>query len=118
MAAAPRNLVLTFQGQSGKIYTYSAYASDVANAFTTWNLVGTAGANDTTFIQAPENIVLVDASVATGLTDTTSGTFFLDDAPLANSIMPWAPIVNTLPTRSFPRVGIKAGRKVQIKQNA
>lgn len=118
MAAAPRNLTLTFIGQSGKTYTYSAYASDVVGAFLTWNLVGTAIAGNTNFINAPENMTLADASVATGLTDSTSGTFFLNDAPLANSIMPWAPIVNTLPSRSFPRVGIAAGRKVQIAQNA
>lgn len=117
MAAAPRVATLQFRGQSGKDYQYSVYLSDVNAAFATWNLVGTAGTGNTNYITAPENMTLVDAAVPTGLTDTTSGTFFLDDAPLANSIMSWALIVNTLPTRSFPKVGIRAGRKVQIQQN-
>jgi len=118
MAAAPRIALLTFMGQSGKTYTYSVYLSDVSAAMARWNTVGTAGTGDETFITAPENMTLVDASVPTGLTDTTSGTFWLNDAPLANSITSWANIVNTLPQRSFPRVGIAGGRKVQIKQNA
>lgn len=117
MAAAPKNAILKFQGQSGAQYVYNVYLSDVNASFATWNTVQAAGTSDTNFITAPENMVLVDAAVPTGLTDTTSGTFWLNDGPVPNTIMAWAPIVNTLATRSFPNIKISAGRKVQIKQN-
>lgn len=118
MAAAPRNAVLTFRGdQTGRIYTYSVYLSDVNAAFGTFNTVQAAGTGDTNFVTAPENITLIDASVPTGLTDTTTGTLWINDGPVPNSLMAWAPIVNTLPARSFPIWKIGGGRKVQIKQN-
>lgn len=118
MAAAPRAALATFKGRSGQTYTYSVYLSDVAAAFGKWNTVQTAVTGDTDFITAPEDMQLIDLTVATGLTDTTNGTFWLNDAPVGNTITSWAAIVNTLPMRSFPPIKIAGGRKVQIKQNA
>lgn len=118
MAAAPKNAILTFRGdQTGKVYTYNVYLSDVNAAFGTWNLVKAAGTGDTNFITAPENMTLIDASVPTGLTDTTTGTLYINDGPVPNSLIAWAPIVNTLASRSFPVWKILGGRKVQILQN-
>lgn len=117
MAAAPKNAVLTFKGDSGRIYTYNVYFSDVNAAYATWNLIKAAGTGDTNFVIAPENVTLIDAAVPTGLTDTTTGTLVINDAPIPNSLIAWALIVNTLPTRTFPVWKISGGRKVQIVQN-
>lgn len=119
MAAAPRNALLTFMSADRKrTYTYNVYLSDVAAAFARFNTVQAAGASDETFITAPEDMFLADASVPTGLTDTTSGTLWINDGPVANSIMAWSTITSTLSSRSFPVWKIRGGRKVQIKQNA
>lgn len=116
MAAAPKNGLLTFKGQSGKFYSYNFYASDVANAFIRWSTVGAAGTGSTDFIICPENMTLVDASVLTGLTDTTNLVMWLNDAPVPNTVIADANIINTINSRAFPPVGIAAGRKVQFAQ--
>lgn len=116
MVAAPKNATALFKGKSGRIYSYNIYFSDVANAFSTWATTGAAGTGSTNFIIAPEDMQLVDISVPTGLTDTSNGVLWLNDAPVPNAVIAWANIVNTLNARSFPPLGISAGRKVQIAQ--
>jgi len=117
MAAAPKNAIFNFRGQSGKVYTYNVYCSDVNAQFLKWSTVKSAASTDTDFITAPENIQLVDASIPTGMTDTTSATLWLNDGPVPNALIAWAPIVNTLPNRAVPPVMIAKGRKVQFLQN-
>lgn len=117
MAAAPRNGVITFKGKSGAIYSWSFYVSDVLAAQTTFNKVGTAGTGSTNFITTPEDVQIIDMSVATGLTDTTALVPYIDDAPYpGGAVVSDAAIVNTLPTRVFPAIGIKGGRKFQLVQ--
>lgn len=116
MAAAPQRGLITFRGQSGKLYTYAVYISDVAAAFVTWATTGTAGTGSTTFIIAPENMQLVDYSIVTGLTDTTIQILWLNDAPVPNTVIFDANIVNTLQSRSFPPFKVAQGRKVQLAQ--
>lgn len=119
MAAAPKNALLTFRGdQTGRQYAYSVYFSDVAAAFTTWSLSGAAGTSSTNFISAPENMTLIDASVPTGLTDTTTCLLWINDAPAPGNLIQYANIVNTLASRSFPVFRISQGRKVQLQQLA
>lgn len=118
MTATPKTGVFTFKGRSGRIYAYSINNTDVANAFTTWATTGTAGASSVTFITAPEDMQLVDMSVTTGIVDTTALVLWLDDAPIRNTYVPWANILNTLQFRSFPPVKISAGRKVQFQEVA
>jgi hypothetical protein len=114
MAATPKQGVIRFTGASGKQYQYSLYNPDVANGFVTWATTSVAGSGSVNFITAPENMVLTDVSVVTGIVDTTALVLWLDDAPERNTIIQWADIVNTLQNRSFPRLGIRAGRKVQL----
>jgi len=116
MAATPKTGTLTFRGASGAIYSYSIYNSDVANAFVTWATTGVAGSGSVTFITAPENMQLVDVSVTTGIVDTTALVLWLDDAPVRNSIMSWANLLNSLQSRSFPPIAISRGRKVQLAE--
>lgn len=117
MAAAPKNATLTFRGASGKPYVYNVYASDVNGQFLKWSTVKSAASTDTDFISAPENMQLYDASIPTGMTDTTSATLWIADGPVPNALITWASIVNTLQSRVVPPVKISAGRKVQFLQN-
>lgn len=116
MAATPKTGNLTFTGKSGKQYSYNIYNSDVSAAFITWATTTAAGSSSVTFITAPEDMVLTDVSVVTGIVDTTSLCLWLDDGPVPNGIILWANCVNSNPFRAFPRVGIRQGRKVQFAE--
>jgi hypothetical protein len=117
MAAAPRNGVITFKGQSGNLFSWSYYVSDVLAGLVTFNKVGTAGTGSTNFIIMPENAQIVDIAQATGVTDTTAMIPYIDDAPLpAGAVISAAAVVNTLPARAFPPVKLRAGRKFQLVQ--
>lgn len=116
MAATPKTGNVTLLGRSGKTYTYNIYNSDVSNAFVTWATAGAAGTGSVTFITAPEDCVIADMSVVTGIADTTSLVLWLDDGPVPGSVVLWANVVNTLASRFIPRIGIKKGRKVQFAE--
>lgn len=114
MAATPKTGVIRFRGASGTEYQYSLYNTDVAAGFLTWATTAVAGSGNVAFITAPEDMVLEDISVVTGIVDTTALVLWLDDAPVRNTIIQWADVLNTIQSRSFPSLGIKAGRKVQL----
>lgn len=116
MAATPKTGQISFTGKSGRQYNYNIYDSDVANAFITFATAGAAGTGSVTFITAPEDMVLTDVSVVTGIIDTTSLVLWLDDSPVGTALLLWANCVNTAPFRAFPRVGISKGRKVQFAE--
>lgn len=118
MAATPKTATLEFTGKSGAKYVYSIYNSDVAAAFVTWNRMGTAGTGSVNFITAPEDMQLTDFSSVTGIVDTTAVLLFLDDGAVPGKLVSWANVVNTLQNRSFPNIGIRAGRKVQFQEVA
>lgn len=108
---------LRFKGlRTGNEYVYSSYISDVVAAFTTWNRGGTAVAGSVNFVTAPEDMVLVDASFITGPTVMTLLQLVIDDGNVPGAIIQFANVVNTLTSRSFPRLGISKGRKVQLVQ--
>lgn len=112
----PENGLLTFQGRSGRQYSYNIYSSDVIAAPVTFSLVGAAGTGSTNFITAPEDMTLVDASITTGQTVSTNLVLWLNDAPAPAAVIMLANIVSTLANRSFPQLKIAAGRKVQFVQ--
>lgn len=116
MAATPKTCVALFRGASGRLYAYSLYNSDVSNAFVTWATTGTAGSGSVNFISAPENMQLVDISAVTGIADTTALLLWVDDAPVRNTYIAWANIVNTLQSRSFPPIAVAAGHKIQFAE--
>lgn len=117
MAAAPKNGLIILQGRSGKQYSYNFYASDVANAPITWSTIGAAGTGSSNFIIVPEDCMIADMSVATGLTDTANLVPYVNDVP-AGVVVADANIVNTIQTRAFPRIGFQGGRKLQFVQTA
>jgi len=71
MAAAPQYGFMIFKGASGKIYSVDLYGSDVANALITFDAGAGAGASTQTFWTPPENCILTDFGIHTGMTDTT-----------------------------------------------
>lgn len=115
MAATPKTGVIEFKGKSGQRYVYTIYNPDVAADFLNWDRMKTAGTGSVDFITAPEDMVITDISVVTGIVDTTALLLFLDDGAIAGKLVSWANVVNTLQARSFPNIGVKAGRKVQFQ---
>lgn len=119
MAATPKTGTLTFYGvNSGQKYVYSIYNTDVANAFVKWSRMGTATSGSVDFITAPEPLILVDASVVTGIVDTQSLLLFIDDGAVPGKLISWANVVNTLNSRSFPEIKISKGKKIQLQEVA
>lgn len=117
MAATPKTGHLRFKGlKTGRDYSYNIYNSDVSNAFITWATTGAAGSGSVTFITAPEDMVLVDASVVTGIVDTTSLVLWLDDGPVPATVVLWANCVNSNAVRAFPQLRIPGGHKVQFAE--
>lgn len=117
MSATPETGVLKFIGQSGREYSYSVYASDVAAAFLTFATTAAAGSGSTTFIIAPENMTLQDVSMTTGVAVITVLTLWLNDAPVPGSMIQYANVLSTIQNRAFPHLMISGGRKVQFQQN-
>lgn len=117
MAAAPKNGLLILQGRSGREYSYNIYASDVANAPVTFSTIGAAGTGSSNFIIVPEDCMIKDMSITTGLTDTANMVPYVNDVP-SGVVIADANIVNTIQTRSFPKIGFQGGRKLQIIQTA
>jgi hypothetical protein len=111
----PETGIMTFQGQSGRRYSLSFYSSDVLAAPVTFNLNGTAVAGSPNFYIAPENITLIDVSVITGQTVTTSWVAQINDVNTGN-IISVANSINTLANRVSPGIGYAAGRKITFVQ--
>lgn len=113
--ATPETGVLTFAGQSGKVYSLSFYSSDVLGASVTFSMVGLAGTGSQTFWITPETVRLVGASIITGQTVSTIGRIQVNDVDIGTPLA-WANVVNTLATRDFPPIVIGGGKKFTIVQ--
>lgn len=118
MAATPKTGQLRFKGASGKVYTFSIYNSDVAAAFVTWNLNGTATTSNDNYFIAPETMTLQDVSVVTGIVDTTALLLYANGASQPGYLIQWANVVNTLTFRSFPPMTVKGGTRIQLQEIA
>lgn len=111
----PETGTMTFQGASGRRYSISFYSSDVVAAPVTFNLNGTAAAGSPNFFIAPEDMTLIDVSVVTGQTVTTSWVAQINDVNTGN-VISVANSINTLANRVSPGIGYAAGRKVTFIQ--
>lgn len=118
MAATPQNGTIRLLGvRSGRQYSISIYISDVAAAFVTFSLVGKAASTSVNFLTAPEDVVLADVSIVTGTADTTTLVPWSNDSPIpGGKLIPYAQVLTTIQTRSFPNVGWKSGSKIQFAQ--
>lgn len=113
MAAAPKYGTMCFKGvQTGRTYMVDTYHSDVLAAPVTWDNGSGATSTSLVYWKAPENVILYDFSVATGLTDTTNFYLTSDGAQVANSRLRVANFVNTLATRPTLSIGFRQGSNI------
>jgi len=112
MSASPVNGTLSFIGQSGRIYTVDVYISDVANSKVKLNANGSAGPNSDDFFRAPENVTLIDFSVASGTSDTKGLVLTDNGAVRPSCVLRYANFLNTLPKRANANVGFLAGNLI------
>jgi len=113
MAAAARRATLTAVGLASKrLYNVNMYISDVAAAFVTMNANGQAGTGSPTYYILPEDCVIADLSIASGLTDTTLLTMQANNAIVPGVVLQYADFLNTITTR--PALGLKAPKGTQI----
>lgn len=113
MAAAPRYGTMMFKGvQTGRTYAVDVYISDVLAAQVTFDNGSGATSSSLVYWKAPENVILYDYSVATGLTDTTNLFLTSDGAQIPNSRLRHANFLNSLATRPVLNIGFKQGSNV------
>jgi hypothetical protein len=115
--AAPQSGTMFFVGQSGTTYAVDMYHSDVVNAMVNWDGGGGSAAASPTFWIAPENVVLRDYSIVTGMTDTTRMRLTVNSKPLP-SILRYALHETTLNNRPELNIGFRAGAQVGAIQLA
>lgn len=115
MAAAPQNGGMVFRGKSGRKYYISVYWSDVAAAYSRFSLSGAAGASSQDYWVTPEDVVLEDYSVKTGLTDTTVASTEVNGTPIGLVVVQ-SNHVNTLAFRPQNILAVGGGRQLQFKQ--
>lgn len=107
---------ITFTGiKTGNPYTWSVYSSDVLGAFCTFNKNGLAVVGSQNFVIIPEDVYISDMQLPTSNTISTAWVPQVNDAN-SGSVVPLAAILATLPTRTFPKLGISAGRKFTLLQ--
>lgn len=116
MSATPKTGQISFKAvRGGTPYIYNVYNPDVSGSPITWNLNGAAASTSDDNIIVPEDMYITDLSVVTGIVDTTSLVLYTNGAAKAGYLILWANVVNTLPTRIFPRFTLLKGTKVQLK---
>lgn len=119
MAAAPKYGTMMFQGlKSGTRYAVDIYLSDVANAQVNFDAGNGAGSASLTYWKTPEAVVLVDFSVATGLTDTTNIALTSNGMQVPAGRIRYANFINTIATRPTLQLGFKEGSNVGAIQVA
>lgn len=112
----PTNGLITLRGlKTGNYYTYNVYISDVAAAKVTWSTQGQAGTGDDNFIIAPEDVALHDIAITTGPTVIFNLQPLVNDTPIGQLIK-LSTVIDTVQTRSFPKLGFTGGRKVALVQ--
>jgi len=110
MAAAARYGTLTFKGnQTGRNYMVDFYCSDVVGAQVTFDSGLGASSTSLTFVKLPEDMTLVDASVASGLTDTTTWVPTKDGGILPTQRLRHANFLNSLAFRPAISMRFPAG---------
>lgn len=115
----PENGTMFFQGlQTGKTYAVDFYCSDVAAAAVTFELNGAAGAASQSFFTAPENMVLRDVSIATGLTAVTNCIMTINGGIMPGAVIRFPNFLNTLNNRPKMALAFNAGAMIGARQNA
>jgi hypothetical protein len=118
MAAAPQYGTFVFIGLSSKrVYNVDAYFSDVADALVTFDGGAGAGASSPSSWTAPENVILADVSIVTGMTDTTKMQI-LRNNQATGDFLRYTQHLTTSALRSAVRLGFRQGTEVRAIQKA
>jgi len=108
---------LAFKGlQTGRTYAVDIYISDVVAAAVTFDSGSGAGTASLSYWKAPENVVLYDASIASGPTVMTTIILTADAAQIGGNRLRIANFLNSLSARPVLSVGFKAGTNIGAVQ--
>lgn len=104
MAAAPQSGTLFFVGLRTKTsYAVDVYISDVVSGMVTFDAGGGSSSSSPTFYTFPEDVMLTDFSIVTGLTDTTKIRLVGNGRP-SSQVLRYSLHLTTLNNR--PKLGI------------
>ncbi len=118
MAAAPQYGTAVLKGlQSGRIYNVDAYFSDVGDGLANFDGGGGASATSPTSFTLPENCILGDFSIVTGMTDTTKVQVLRGNQPTGDFLR-FTQHLTTSAQRSPLQVGFRAGTELRMIQKA
>ncbi len=118
MAAAPQYGTMVFIGaQSKRVYNVDSYFSDVVDALGNFDGGGGASATSPDSFTAPEDLLLNDFSIVTGMTDTTKIQILRGNQPTGDFLR-YTQHLTTAPARSPLRLGFARGTQVRVIQKA
>lgn len=118
MVAAPQLGTMVFAGiASGQAYNKDIYHSDVVAGLVNFSSGGAAGVGTQEHWRPQEDVLLVDYSILTGMTDTTNLQLTRDAVPTGD-ILRYANHLNTLNSRPRLNVVFPAGSEVRANQLA
>jgi len=103
--------------RSQRIYNTDCYFSDVADGLATFDAGGGASATSPTSWTAPEDVLLVDFSIVTGMADTTKIQVLRNNQPTGDFLR-YTQHLTTSAMRSPVRVGFARGTEVRAIQKA
>jgi len=104
---------LMFKGlQTGRTYAVDVYISDVVAASVTFDSGSGATTTSLSYWKAPENVLLYDASIATGPTVMTTIIMTADAAQIGGNRIRIANFLNSLSARPVLSIGFKQGTNV------
>lgn len=117
-AAAPQYGTIAFMGQqSGRVYNVDLYLGDVVDSLGNFDGGGGASATSPDSFTAPEDLLLSDFSIVTGMTDTTKIQILRGNQPTGDFLR-YTQHLTTSPTRSPLRLGFSRGTQIRVIQKA
>ena len=118
MVAAPQYGTAVLKGlRSGRIYNVDMYHSDVVDGLANFDGGGGAGATSPTSFTLPEDCILLDYSIVTGMTDTTKVQVLRGNQPTGDFLR-YTQHLTTSPARSPIQLGFKQGVELRCIQKA
>ncbi len=118
MVAAPQFGTMVFIGvRSKRVYNVDCYFSDVVDGLSNWDGGGGASATSPDSFSAPEELILNDFSIVTGMTDTTKIQILRGNQPTGDFLR-FTQHLTTAPARSPLRLGFRAGTQIRTIQKA
>lgn len=118
MAAAPQYGTMVFIGvQSKRVYNVDMYLSDIVDGLGNFDGGGGASATSPDSFTAPEDLLLNDMSIVTGMTDTTKVQILRGNQPTGDFLR-YTQHLTTAPARSPLRLGFGRGVQIRVIQKA